>query len=269
MTPTAVTGWSHNGTSAAVGLGSISGYSGGAVSLNVDVDADGFTLTADVGGYTSGKVLWSSFANGFTPSDLGNAAQLILTSKPGNSVFDSAFIESRSLYLSDAELDNVTTSSKIVVGDTSTGDVTFAEAIDMANADTLEIVTGGTVNDTGGSTVFTDTNLAIDAAQGVGTTSALDTAVSNFEGDGGMGGINLANTGDITLGNVAQSTIDGAFATNAPVTISAASSIDVVSPINSGGGDVNLTATEDINVQNGSGITGGGHVDVQSRYPAF
>lgn len=181
--------------------------------------------------------------------DAGAGTVTFLGSTAGRSFDLGAAGGSGQFVLTDAELDNVTTSSKVVVGGGSEGNVTFTAAVDLANADTLEIITGGTVNDTDGSTVFTDTNLAIDAAQGIGTTGALDTAVSNFEGDGGTGGINLANTGNITIGNVAQSTIDGAFATGGPVSISAASSINVVSPINSGGGPVNLVATENILVQ--------------------
>ncbi len=164
------------------------------------------------------------------------------------------------LVLTDSELDLVTTTSKISVGSASAGNVTFTGPVDLAGADTLEIISGGTVNDSGASTVFTDTNLAIDAAGGVGTTSPLNIAVTNFEADGGTGGVNVANTGDLTLGNVAQSSIDAVDASGAEITITAASSITQLAPVNSGGGNVSLNATENVTLSGAAAdvTTGGG-----------
>ena len=147
--------------------------------------------------------------------------------------------------LSDAELDTVTTSNKIVVGNANTGDVTFVGGIDLANADTLEIVTGGKVEDTTGGTAFTDTNLAITAAQGIGTTGAFNTAISNLEADGGTGGINIANTGDLTVGGVGTAT--GISTSNSAIAVTTTGAITTTEAIVSGGGDVTITADSDTN----------------------
>ncbi|MDA1016047.1 MAG: GEVED domain-containing protein [Planctomycetota bacterium] len=78
--------------------------------------------------------------------------------------------------LSDAELDNVTTTSKIVVGESDDGDVTFNESISLANASTLEIVTGGDITQgfvgtaLSGDTLIVDGDLA-PALTGTGTFS--------------------------------------------------------------------------------------------------
>ncbi|MBT3374776.1 MAG: hypothetical protein HN406_04215, partial [Lentisphaerae bacterium] len=54
--------------------------------------------------------------------------------------------------LTDAELDNVTTTGRIVVGDASAGDVTIAGPISPASAGELEIVSGAAIGDTNSTT---------------------------------------------------------------------------------------------------------------------
>jgi hypothetical protein len=160
----------------------------------------------------------------------------------------------------------VTSTNKIVIGDVNTGNVTFTEAIDLAKADTLEIITGGTVNDTGDSTVFTDANLAINAAQGVGTTSTLNMAVNNFEADGGTGGVNVSDTGDITIGGV-SGTLNGVSATGGDITITASSPLTVnEAVVNSGGGNVSLTANNGVTLSgaNADVTTNGGTLTIDA-----
>ncbi|MCY2964401.1 MAG: YDG domain-containing protein, partial [Planctomycetota bacterium] len=152
--------------------------------------------------------------------------------------------------LNDAELDNVTTTGKIVVGNATAGSVSFSTAISMANASTLEIVTGGSVNDTGNTTVFTDTNLAITAALGVGTTSPLNLAVSGLEASGGSGGVNVVNVGDVTIGGV-SSALSGVVATNAGVTISTTGAMTLAESVASNGGAISLSATGNLTVNTG------------------
>ncbi len=161
----------------------------------------------------------------------------------------------RTLGLTDGELDQVT-AGVLQIGDNNSGSVSFTSAIDLAGTDTLEIISGSTVNDTGGATVFTDTNLAIVAAAGVGTTSPLNIAVSNFEAYGGSGGVNVANIGDLTIGDV-NSSLTGASADNAAITISAASNQIVSESIDSDGGDVSLTATGNLIVDTGVTVFSG------------
>ena len=167
------------------------------------------------------------------------------------------------LELSDAELDLITTSGSIVIGSAGAGAVTFSSAIDLANADTLEIITGGTVNGDGISPAFTDTNLAITAGLGVGTTSPLNIAVSNFEADGGTGGINIANTGNVTVGGVSGG-LTGLSATDSNISLTAASSITVTEAINSGTGNIILNATDDVTINTSVTVTGSGSIDIDA-----
>ncbi|NQV25070.1 MAG: FG-GAP repeat protein, partial [Rhodopirellula sp.] len=105
--------------------------------------------------------------------------------------------------LTDAELDLVNSTTGIIVGNAAAGDVTFTEAISPANTDTLTIVTGGSVTDTGSLPVFIGGNLAISAANGIGGNDPLDiqagtlAAVNSTSGD-----IWIVNSGSLELGTI-------------------------------------------------------------------
>ncbi|MBI5757591.1 MAG: autotransporter-associated beta strand repeat-containing protein, partial [Planctomycetales bacterium] len=147
---------------------------------------------------------------------------------------------SNNLELSDAELDLIT-AGRIVVGNSSAGAVTFSNAISLANSNVLEVITGSTINDTGSSTVFTDTSLALNAAGGIGTSSTLNVAVSNLAATVAAGGINVTNTGNVNLTTVGG--VTGVTATASNVVIAAASSITVSQPVSAtSGGTVLLDA---------------------------
>ncbi|NQV33586.1 MAG: endo-1,4-beta-xylanase, partial [Phycisphaeraceae bacterium] len=77
--------------------------------------------------------------------------------------------------LTDAELDFVTT-SKIVVGDSTTGDVTFTSTVDLANADALEVVTGGDITEKVAGNAMSGDTLIIkgDLAPGLAGTGSFD-----------------------------------------------------------------------------------------------
>ncbi len=168
------------------------------------------------------------------------------------------------LELTDAELDLVT-ASRIIVGNSNAGAVTFSAAISMANSNELEVNSGSTINDTGSATVFTTPSLALNAASGVGTSSTLNVAVSNLEAAGGTGGVNVTNSGNLTIGG-ASSSLTGLSATNAAISVTAASDITVTEAISSGGGSVSLTATSGVTLSgvNGDVTTGGGSFTVNS-----
>ena len=242
----------------------------GTFTVDADSDASGVgTYTQDDAGSavsTSGGTVSIRAADvALTGTiDAGAAPVSFLGSTAGRTFDLGASGGTGQIVLTDGEFDNVTTASRIVVGEADDGAVTFTGAVDMANADTLEIVSGATVNDTGGATAFTDTNLVIDAAQGVGTSSALNIAVSNVEADGGTGGVDLVNTGDLTVGGV--SALVGLSATNAVISVTAASSVTVAEAITSAGGDVSLSATEHITLSGGGTdvTTGGGSYTVDA-----
>ena len=134
------------------------------------------------------------------------------------------------LSLTDAELDRITATSRIVVGHASAGAVTFSSAIAMANSSVLEVISGSTINDGGSSDIFTDTSLALNAASGIGTTSTLNVAVSNFSATAATGGIDVTNSGSVTLTTVGGVT-GLATTTSGNVSLAATGSITVAQPV--------------------------------------
>jgi len=127
------------------------------------------------------------------------------------------------------------------VGDSNSGAVTFSAVIDLANSNTLEVITGSAINDTGSTTVFTDTSLALNAAMGVGTTSMLNVAVSNLAATAAAGGVDITNTGNVDFMTVGG--VSGVSATASNVSITAASSITVSQPVSAtGSGMITLDA---------------------------
>ncbi|MGZ0171721.1 MAG: tail fiber protein, partial [Planctomycetales bacterium] len=150
--------------------------------------------------------------------------------------------DNTNLTLTDSELDLVTTTGRVIVGNANSGNVTFRGPVDLASADTFEIVTGGKVEDAGAtSAVFTDTNLVITAAQGIGTTSSFDTAVSNFAANGGSGGVNVSNAGALTIGGVFSSPLFGVSTTAGNISITASGPLTVDGDVdNFGSGNTSL-----------------------------
>lgn len=152
--------------------------------------------------------------------------------------------------------------SSITIGDavagTGTVDVdssTFSDAVTIvggsiavtelnagSNAVTLT-ARGGAITDGGdvGADV-TGSSLAASATTGVGTgADAIETEMTNLEASGGTGGVNIANTGALTIGGVGALT--GVSATGGDITITASSPLTVNEAVtNSGGGNVTLTS---------------------------
>jgi hypothetical protein len=54
------------------------GYVGGPLSITAQLDATGYQIDIDFGGFATGPVAWTTLPNGFTPSDLGSAAMAML-----------------------------------------------------------------------------------------------------------------------------------------------------------------------------------------------
>jgi hypothetical protein len=105
----------------------------------------------------------------FLPSTLGRTFDLGATGGTGQFV------------LTDAELDNVATTAKIVVGNSITGDVTITGATSPANADTLEIISDATIGDTNTSTPdVTIAQLTLDGNVNPGTSPGILSVDGNF-----------------------------------------------------------------------------------------
>ena len=220
------------------------GNFGSAISLASLDGANGFRLDGIVASDNSGRsVSGAGDLNGDGYDDLVIGAP---TADPGGLTNAGqayvVFGRASGFTLNDSELSNVFTSSRIVVGAANSGDVTFNAPLSLLSNDTLEIVTGGTVNDTDNGTAFTGLNLAITAAQGIGTTGALNTGVSNLVANGGSGGVNVSNAGSLTIGGV-PSQLFGVSTTAGYITITASSPLTVNQDVtNFGSGNVTLTA---------------------------
>ena len=122
-----------------------------------------------------------------------------------------------------------------VTGNLTLGLVTAADDLVAATA-------GGSVIDGNAGNNVVALNLVISGRQGVGVSGAfgaIDTRVTNLEGDGGTGGFSLTNTGPLNIGGI--SSVEGVSAHGA-ITISTASPLTVNETVSSAS-DVTLTAS--------------------------
>ncbi|MFM9960443.1 MAG: beta-propeller fold lactonase family protein, partial [Planctomycetaceae bacterium] len=157
-----------------------------------------------------------------------NGDTIVIGNASGGDVSGS----SNELHLSDDEL-NLITAGRIVIGNASAGAVTLAGGIAAANSTTIEVITGSTINDAGVIT-FTETNVALNAAAGIGTTSSLDIQVTNLAMTAATGGINVTHTGNVNLTTVGG--VTGVTTTiSGNVSIAATGSITVSQPVSTVG----------------------------------
>ena len=173
--------------------------------------------------------------------------------------------------LTDAELDQISTTSGILVGNTDSGTITINDAVTRGEATNLSLTTandrdirfvgtnarldarGGNVSlTTGGTGAIVSGGATTDIGAddltitvglgGIGTGgNPLATAVSKLEAVSGSGGVFVSNTGGLTIGGIGA--ITGVSATGGDIVLSASSPLTVNEPVvNSGGGNVTLSA---------------------------
>ena len=99
------------------------------------------------------------------------------------------------LGLSNAELGEVTAAQLIIGSATNTGGIVVTDNITATANGTLELLTGGAITDPGGFTLD-PTNLALSAANGIGTSAApMVTAATNLVAQNTTsGGIFISNS---------------------------------------------------------------------------
>jgi hypothetical protein len=147
------------------------------------------------------------------------------------------------LGITSAEIDTITAGS-IVVGRSSAGNISVTAAIAPANTNQLELVTGASILDA--NTVMNDitvARLALTAGTGIGVGDTLETAVSNVEATTTSGGIDLSNSGSLTIGGVTSA----------------------LTGVSAGGGNISIVATgagsvNDLTVSEAISNTGGGNI---------
>ncbi len=153
------------------------------------------------------------------------------------------------LGLTDGELDFVT-AGILRVGRANAGNISIDAAIDSATYATLHLITGAAIVDNNAGTDITVTNLAMSAVDGIGTAAdPIETAVSGLAASNTTTGdiaVNNDVSGLLTVGThdaVAGVTLG---AGGGEIAISNASPLTVSSDVvNSGGGNITLTSTND------------------------
>jgi hypothetical protein len=129
--------------------------------------------------------------------------------------------------------DNVT-----IVG----GSIAVTELFAGTNAVTLTARSGAITDGGDVGADVTAFSLTASATAGIGTgANSIETVVSNLEASGGTGGVNVSNTGNLTVGGVGATV--GVSATGGDITITASGPLTAnEAVINSGGGSINLTS---------------------------
>ena len=215
-------------TDVVVGSSSITS-SGGNVSVT-GTEGGGSTGIA-INVTTSGMI--TTAANGGTLTLIGDSMRFLISTTISASTSSSVTLRQRTngvgidlgadtdpnggpLSLSDAELDRVTAGC-IVVGDANTGVVTFSAAIDRANSDTLEIITGDGITQNFVGTAFSGETLILNGdlapaltstgTFGVDGTVTLDATASyevNLNGTANFDQMIVSGNSRITTLNVAD-----------------------------------------------------------------
>ena len=139
------------------------------------------------------------------------------------------------------------TGRNITLTTTASGNISLG-ALLTAAADTVTLNAAGAITD-GNATAnnITATTAVMVAATGIGTVGdPLETTVSNLEASGGSAGVFLTNTGALTIGDFSGLTPDGVKVTGGDIKITASSPLTVNDDVlNTGGGNIELTATND------------------------
>ena len=194
-----------NGSLAGVASPALTVAAQGASTATVRFTASGPALTSNGGNITVAT------DNLFIATDV-NAGAGKVTIKPsqdGTTIDVGLGIEiPGQLGISAAELDLIT-AGVIVVGSANTGTLRVTSLIQPAGTDQLELVTGGLLEQVfaGNPGIVVD-RLGLTAGAGIGTSGSLGLQVSNLEATTDTGGINLINTGALTIGGV-NSTLTG------------------------------------------------------------
>jgi len=160
-----------------------------------------------------------------------------------------------------ANLLNISTASGNVSVSSTSGNLNVGTVSALLNTATL-VANGGAINDANGAALnISATNLLLTAGTGIGSAGdPLDTNVSVFAGDGGAGGLFLANQQAIDI-NVVGATAGAMAVGNILIeTLStvAGSHLNVLQPVMSSGGSISLMATNstsDVNINAGVSAT--------------
>ncbi len=162
-----------------------------------------------------------------------------------------------------------------VTGNTNAngGTISIGEAgdVEVISFDGGALITTGNVNlfsigsiaDNDALTDVSANNAALGSGTGIGNfANSLDTTVTTLEADGGTGGVSISNTGDLTIDDI-HATLTGVTATG-DIELTSDARILSFETVASNGGNLRLTATDDIEIGGGGQVQStGGNVDLR------
>ncbi|MBI1313734.1 hypothetical protein GC176_20775, partial [bacterium] len=160
------------------------------------------------------------------------------------------------------------TDSISAAGDTDVGSgvISIGEASDVESlsfdggslittSDAILVSTGAIADNDGGNDVTAST-VALGSGTGVGSAAnALDTTINALEADGGTGGVWISNTGDLVVNDI-DATLIGVTA-NGDIELTTSTLMLTFEPLDSNGGNIRLTAVDDIVIVNDVSSDGG------------
>ena len=244
------------------GVGSSISTTGGPV-LNITTGANGvFTLDSGAGGTvssTAGPItITADDVVLIAPATINGGANVVTIKQvTATRIIDLGTNTAGQLGLTDAELDLISSSARLVIGATAnTGNINVSAPISPSGVITLHLQTGGAITDAGGASI-TETNLALQAVSGIGTAgNPIDTVVSNLEAQTTTGGVFITNSGVLNVG--------GVLATIAGVQATTSGNITI---LNDATIILNGNAAEDIRTTSGNVLVGatGATSDVEVR----
>jgi len=237
------------------------------ISLNTDIN----TLTAS----TTDSNISITEANGLTLNNVnagtGNVTLTLLagtlTSNTGTKITGDELV------VDGVGTVDINTNVNTLTSSTNNANITVKEddglALNLVNAGLgdvdIEVALGAITDNNGGDLNIIGRDLILSAETGIGSHNALETQVSNLSArvtsGTATGGIEIINTGDLTLDDLAGWGYAVRNAGSGWITITVNSNLTIDDPVISTGGSITLTANSGAIIQNATGdiTTSGGH----------
>ena len=231
----------------------------GDLSIRFAVDAGTSTVTLSAGGADQTLLIRSAVIGRAGVSltadridlpvgsvDAGSATVTLQPYSAGRLINLGSTLDSTAdtLELSDAELDRIT-AGRLVIGNSTAGDIVLTDAVTPAGSDTLILRTGGAISTVdafslpGLEPTITAASLGLLAGASV-TLTATGNDVQTLAGavSGAGGAFSYTDASALTVGTV--DTIAGVTTNNGAITLTAGDTLTVSSPISAGSGAVTL-----------------------------
>ena len=185
------------------------------------------------------------------------------------------------LVVNGADAININTNVNTLTASTNNADITITEdnglALNLVDAGLgdvyIEVALGAITDNNGPNLNIIGTDLILSAETGIGSGDAIETKVTNLTArvtsTTATGNIEIENTGDLTLGNLAGWGEAVRNFGSGDIIITVNSNLTIDASISSAGGDITLTANTGAIIQNPAGdiTTGGGNFRATAAGP--